>query len=96
MTVSPTGAGTNLFVTDNDIYSSGDVVSTLNNGAAGATYMHIARYGPTIQFGANVQMRSSSVGTKEMTGAGSTISLLGQGRGVLVDEGGVTPAVITR
>ena len=36
-------AGTNLFVTDNDIYSSGDVVSTLNNGAAGAEYMHIAR-----------------------------------------------------
>jgi hypothetical protein len=36
-------AGTNLFVTDNDIYSSGDVVSTLSNGAAGATYMHIAR-----------------------------------------------------
>ena len=36
-------AGTNLKVTDNDIYSSGDVVSTLNNGAAGATYMHIAR-----------------------------------------------------
>ena len=31
-------AGTNLFVTDNDIYSSGDVVSTLGNGAAGATY----------------------------------------------------------
>ena len=36
-------AGTNLFVTDNDIYSTGDVVSTLNNQAAGATYMHIAR-----------------------------------------------------
>jgi len=36
-------AGRNLFVTDNDIYSSGDVVSTLNNGAAGAEYMHIAR-----------------------------------------------------
>ena len=36
-------AGQNLFVTDNDIFSSGDVVSTLNNGAAGATYMHIAR-----------------------------------------------------
>eukprot|EP00039_Didymoeca_costata_P023790 m.8277 g.8277 ORF g.8277 m.8277 type:complete len:915 (-) comp3864_c0_seq1:40-2784(-) len=36
-------AGTNLFVTDNDIYSSGDVVSTKNNGAAGADYMHIAR-----------------------------------------------------
>jgi hypothetical protein len=31
-------AGTNLFVTDNDIYSTGDVVSTLNNGAAGAEY----------------------------------------------------------
>ena len=36
-------AGRNLFVTDNDIYSSGDVVSTLYNGAAGAEYMHIAR-----------------------------------------------------
>ena len=36
-------AGTNLFITDNDIYSSGDVVSTLNNGAAGASYLHIAR-----------------------------------------------------
>ena len=36
-------AGTNLIVTDNDIYSSGDVVSTRNNGAAGASYMHIAR-----------------------------------------------------
>lgn len=36
-------AGTNLFVTDNDIYSTGDVVSTLSNGAAGGTYMHIAR-----------------------------------------------------
>jgi len=32
-------AGTNLFVTDNDIFSSGDVVSTLNNGAPGAQYM---------------------------------------------------------
>ena len=36
-------AGQNLFVTDNDIYSSGDVVSTRGNGAAGAAYMHIAR-----------------------------------------------------
>jgi hypothetical protein len=36
-------AGRNIFVTDNDVYSSGDVVSTLNNGAAGAEYMHIAR-----------------------------------------------------
>jgi hypothetical protein len=36
-------AGTNLFVTDCDIYSSGDVVSTLGNGDAGAEYMHIAR-----------------------------------------------------
>ena len=32
-------AGRNLFVTDNDIYSSGDVVSTRGNGAAGAEYM---------------------------------------------------------
>jgi hypothetical protein len=30
-------------VTDNDIYSTGDVVSTRNNGASGAEYMHIAR-----------------------------------------------------
>lgn len=36
-------AGKNLFVTDNDVFSSGDVVSTLNNGAAGAEFMHIAR-----------------------------------------------------
>lgn len=36
-------AGQNIFVEDNDIYSSGDVVSTLNNGAAGAAFMHIAR-----------------------------------------------------
>eukprot|EP00040_Diaphanoeca_grandis_P025574 m.141853 g.141853 ORF g.141853 m.141853 type:complete len:943 (+) comp30217_c0_seq1:33-2861(+) len=36
-------AGTNLFVEDNDIFSSGDVVSTLNNGAVGGTYMQIAR-----------------------------------------------------
>jgi hypothetical protein len=36
-------AGQNIFITDNDIYSSGDVVSTLNNGAAGASYLHIAR-----------------------------------------------------
>jgi len=36
-------AGSNLFVEDNDIYSSGDVVSTLNNGAVGGTYMQIAR-----------------------------------------------------
>lgn len=36
-------AGTNLFIEDNDIHSSGDVVSTLNNGAVGASYMSIAR-----------------------------------------------------
>ena len=36
-------AGTNIFVEDNDIFSSGDVVSTRDNGAAGATYMQIAR-----------------------------------------------------
>ena len=36
-------AGTNVVVTDNDIYSSGDVVSTLNNGAAGTSYLYVAR-----------------------------------------------------
>jgi hypothetical protein len=55
-------AGTNLFITDNDIYSSGDVVSTLNNGAAGATYMHIARNrlwnGGTTHWGARRRTRS--------------------------------------
>ena len=30
-------------VTDNDVYSSGDVVSTRGNGAVGAEYMHVAR-----------------------------------------------------
>ena len=50
-------AGKNLFVTDNDIYSSGDVVSTLNNGAAGAEYMHVRNTAPlpppaTRRFGA--------------------------------------------
>ena len=37
-------AGRNLFVTDSDIYSSGDVVGTRGNGDdIGAAYMHIAR-----------------------------------------------------
>jgi len=37
-------AGRNLFVTDNDIYSSGDVVGTRGNGDdIGGAYMHIAR-----------------------------------------------------
>eukprot|EP00041_Stephanoeca_diplocostata_P029767 m.886641 g.886641 ORF g.886641 m.886641 type:complete len:955 (-) comp23627_c0_seq5:567-3431(-) len=37
-------AGVNIFVTDNDIYSTGDVVSTQNNGdTSGGRYMHIAR-----------------------------------------------------
>lgn len=35
-------AGTNIFVEDNDLYSTNDVISTLSNGAAGASYMHIA------------------------------------------------------
>ena len=37
-------AGRNLFVTDSDIYSSGDVVGPRGNGDdIGAAYMHIAR-----------------------------------------------------
>lgn len=34
-------AGKNIFIEDNDLYSTGDVLSTLNNGDAGASYMHI-------------------------------------------------------
>ena len=34
-------AGKNIFVEDNDFYSTGDIVSTLYNGDAGASYMHI-------------------------------------------------------
>ena len=41
--VAVTLAGKSLFVQDNDIFSSGDVVSSRNNGAAGAAYMHISR-----------------------------------------------------
>jgi hypothetical protein len=36
-------AGRNLHVLDCDVYSTGDVVSTLNNGAVGAEYLHVAR-----------------------------------------------------
>eukprot|EP00051_Salpingoeca_urceolata_P024169 m.421658 g.421658 ORF g.421658 m.421658 type:complete len:919 (-) comp20198_c0_seq6:105-2861(-) len=34
-------AGTNLFVSDSDLYSSGDVISTRDNSDIGATYMQI-------------------------------------------------------
>ena len=36
-------AGKNIQIVDNDIYSSGDVVSTLHNGMAGGSYFYIAR-----------------------------------------------------
>ena len=36
-------AGKNVQIVDNDIYSSGDVVSTLYNGMPGGSYFHIAR-----------------------------------------------------
>ena len=67
-------AGRNLFVTDNDIFSSGDVVSTLNNGAAGAEYMHIARNrlwnGGTTHWG--VSWKQCIYEDNEATGASTT------------------------
>jgi len=61
-------------VTDNDIFSSGDVVSTLNNGAAGATYMHIARNrlwnGGTTHWG--VSWKQCIYEDNEATGASTT------------------------
>ena len=61
-------------MTDNDIFSSGDVVSTLNNGAAGATYMHIARNrfwnGGTTHWG--VSWKQSIYEDNEATGASTT------------------------